>query len=70
MRVKACCTSAATLATHHGPEPEAPPERPRHLGIAAPDHPIIRLADQLGDNNSAQDNEHLMLQALLLCALS
>lgn len=39
-------------------------------GIAAPDHPIIRLADQLGDNNSAQDNERLMIQALLLCALS
>ena len=39
-------------------------------GIGAPDHPVARLADQLGDDTPAQDNQRLMIQALLLCALS
>ena len=39
-------------------------------GIAAPDHPVTRLADQLGDGAPAQDNKRLMIQALLLCTLS
>ena len=39
-------------------------------GIAAPDHPVVRLADQLGDETSAQDNQRLLIQALLLCTLA
>jgi ornithine carbamoyltransferase len=39
-------------------------------GIAAPDHPITRLADQLGDAASVQDNQRLVIQALLLCTLA
>jgi len=38
--------------------------------IAAPDHPVFRLADQLGDKTSAQDNQRLLIQALLLCTLA
>jgi len=45
--------------------------------IAGPDHPVSRLADQLGHytpadtpaDTPAQDNERLMIQALLLCTL-
>ena len=38
--------------------------------IAGPDHVVARLADLLGDNTSAQDNQRLMIQALLLCTLA
>ena len=38
--------------------------------IAAPDHLIARLADRLGDNAAAQDNQRLVIQALLLCTLA
>jgi ornithine carbamoyltransferase len=39
-------------------------------GIAAPDHPVVRLAEQLGEDTPAQDNQRLLLQALLLCTLA
>ena len=39
-------------------------------GIASPDHPVVRLADQLGDDTPAQDNQRLLIQALLLCTLA
>ena len=39
-------------------------------GIAAPDHPLAQLAEQLGDDTSAQDNRYLVIQALLLCTLT
>ena len=39
-------------------------------GIAAPDHPVVRLADQLGDETSAHDNQRLLIQALLLRTLA
>ena len=39
-------------------------------GIAAPDHPVGRLADQLGDDTPALDNQRLLIQALLLCTLT
>ncbi len=38
--------------------------------ITAPDHPVTRLADQLGDDTPAQDNQRLLIQALLLCTLA
>jgi ornithine carbamoyltransferase len=38
--------------------------------IAGPDHVVARLTDRLGDNASAQDNQRLMIQALLLCTLA
>jgi len=39
-------------------------------GIGAPDHIVTRLADQLGDDSPAHDNQRLMIQALLLYALT
>ena len=40
-------------------------------GIATPDHPLTRLADQLDEDDApAQDNERLVIQALLLCTLA
>ena len=39
-------------------------------GIADPNHPVTRLAGQLGDDNPAHDNERLIIQALLLCTLA
>ena len=39
-------------------------------GIAAPDHPVARLADQLGNGTPEQANQCLMIQALLLCTLA
>jgi ornithine carbamoyltransferase len=39
-------------------------------GLAAPDHPVVRLADQLGDGTSPQDNQRLVIQAVLLCTLA
>jgi len=39
-------------------------------GIGAPDHVVVRLAHQLGDDTPARDNQRLMIQALLLCALT
>ena len=39
-------------------------------GIASPDHPVVRLADQLGDDTPAHDNRRLLIQALLLCTLA
>lgn len=38
--------------------------------ITAPDHAVARLADQLGENTSAQDGQRLLIQALLLCTLA
>jgi len=45
-------------------------EVPVFDGIAAPDHPVTRLADQLGDDTPAHDNQRLVIQALLLCTLA
>jgi ornithine carbamoyltransferase len=39
-------------------------------GIGAAEHVRLRLADQLGDDTPAQDKQRLMIQALLLCALT
>ena len=39
-------------------------------GISAPDHIVARLAEQLGDDTPTQDNQRLMIQALLLCTLA
>ena len=43
---------------------------PMFDGISAPDHLIARLAEQLGDDTPAHDNQRLMIQALLLCTLA
>jgi len=37
--------------------------------IAAPDHPLARLATELGPEAPGQDNRCLVIQALLLCTL-
>ena len=39
-------------------------------GVSAPDHLVARLAEQLGDDTPAHDNQRLMIQALLLCTLA
>ena len=39
-------------------------------GISATDHIVIQLADQLGDDTPTHDNQRLMIQAVLLCALA
>jgi len=45
-------------------------EVPVFDGIAAPDHPVARLAEQLGDGAPEQNDRCLLLQALLLCTLA
>lgn len=39
-------------------------------GISAPEHIVIRLAAQLGDDTPTHDNQRLIIQALLLYALA
>jgi len=38
--------------------------------ITASDHPLTRLADQLGDDTPAHDKQRLLIQALLICTLA
>jgi len=45
-------------------------EVPVFDGIAGPDHPVARLAEQLGDGAPEQNSRRLLMQALLLCTLA
>ena len=39
-------------------------------GVGGPDHPLTRLAGELGGDAPAQDNQRLVIQAMLLCTLT